>query len=279
MKNLNITSLAYFGAPGSFHHVASKHFAPGVEKKSTPSFEKVFAAVMDGEVDAGLIAIENSIAGSLNDNYDLMLEYDVKVVGEIYLHISHNLLAPAGTKVEDITSVYSHPMAIRQCHGFLKSHDIQWHDMSSTAAAAEYIQKQGKPTEAAIGSSLAAELYDLNVIKQSLETDKMNYTRFFVIQKELLVEVETSRTSLAFKVAHQPGSLAKVFNVFAAKMINIIKIQSRPIMGTDWEYYFYLDCDASVAELEAKGIFIDMGIFCSWYKVLGTYVRGEVVEG
>jgi prephenate dehydratase len=138
---------------------------------------------------------------------------------------------------------------------------------------------EGKPTEAAIGSSLSAELYGLSIIKKSLETDKMNYTRFFVIQKNMIDAVKTGRTSLVFKVSHEPGSLAKVFNVFAAKMINIIKIQSRPIMGTDWEYYFYLDCDASMTELESKGIFIDLGIFCSWYKVLGTYVRGEVVEG
>jgi prephenate dehydratase len=124
----SLNSLAYFGAPGSFHHVAADHFAPDVQKESTSSFEHVFKAVVSGKTDAGLIAIENSIAGSLNDNYDLMLQYDVKVVGEIYLHISHNLLAPAGTNLADITSVYSHPMAIRQCHGFLKSHVMTWHD-------------------------------------------------------------------------------------------------------------------------------------------------------
>lgn len=235
------------GYAGAFHDIAARYCFAGQALEVVPAhtFDDLVAMIEAQEAaDLGLMAIENSLAGSLMYNYQLLHESRLTITGEVYLRIKHNLMALAGTRIEDLTEVHSHPMAIAQCREFFRQFPhIRLVESADTALSARDIRDQDLRTVGAIASTLAAELYGLNVLAPGIETNKKNYTRFLVLEREDLVAPleEPEKVSLVFAVDHTVGSLYKVLAVLAAYNINLSKIQSAPIIGRPWEYMFFVD--------------------------------------
>jgi prephenate dehydratase len=235
------------GYPGAFHEIAARYFSAPIVPEIVPcdTFARLVKMVEAGEdCDYGLMAIENTLAGSLIGNYKLLTSSKLRVVGEVFLRIKQNLMVLPGGKVEDLTEVHSHPIAVAQClEYFADFPHIKLVDATDTALSARIISEQKTPHIGAIASELAAELYGLEIIAPEIETNKKNFTRFLVVHSAERAEVieNANKVSLAVHVDHEVGSLHKVLAVLAAHNANLNKIQSVPIMGRDWEYEIFLD--------------------------------------
>lgn len=232
------------GTLGSYHHQAANLFFDTEEFKLNEyeSFKKVAKAVYKSECDFGLIAIENTIAGSILPNYSLVSKYDLKIVGEVHLPIQHQLMALHGTKFEEIVEIQSHPMAILQCDKFLEKYNhFTIRETSDTALTAKKIKSDLSQNIAAIASQKAADLYGLEVIKRNIQTFHKNFTRFFVLAKENESHDDFDKASITFSTPHKSGSLANVLNEFVYLGINMEKIQSIPIIEKPWQYNFHVD--------------------------------------
>lgn len=261
------------GELGSFHHLAARHWYTGdVEYVPTDSFSELFAVLADGRADQGVVAIENSLFGSVNEVYDLLANHGYPVIGELSERVHQHLITLPGASLKEITEVISHPVALAQCTNFLQKHmpqaeRVEYYD---TAGAVSYIKRLGNPRLAAIGSSLAAEINDLKVVKQSIENDSKNYTRFLVVAPDGKKPANANKASLVLQTSHQAGALHKALGCFADAGINLTKLQSRPIIGKVWKYQFYIDIETSgnalqtaLAELKKQGCMV---------KVLGEYM-------
>lgn len=273
--------LSIQGYKGSFHAIAAKKiFGDKPSLIYRDSFSKVFNDVISGKSDLALVAIENSNAGSINEVYDLLLKKNVKIIGEVYMRIVHSLIAVKGAKLKDISNVYSHPMALLQCDVFLekKLPNAQVHERHDTAESIEYVSKLNNLTSAAIGSEEAARLHGMSIIKKEIENDKHNYTRFIVISTKKQIDKKANKTSIVITTKNTPGSLYRVLGVFANSNINLSKIESRPIIGRGWNYFFYLDCDAGINTLITKGIIKDLRKHTNNIVVLGSYKKGRVIS-
>ncbi|MDR0941179.1 MAG: prephenate dehydratase [Bacteroidales bacterium] len=235
--------IAIQGIKGAFHEIAAmKYFGSDIEVITCTRFKHVFEHVQHGDVAYGVVAVENTIAGSILSNYVLLKNSKVKVSGEISLHITQNLMVMPGTNIKQIKEVYSHPIAIQQSGEFLNNYpEIKLIEWSDTASSAQKIAEEKLTTAAAIASEYAAELYGLEIIASHIETNKRNYTRFFIIERNVHDVVENNAASLCFELGHQPGSLVDVLAVFKREHINLTKIQSLPILGKPYEYSFYVD--------------------------------------
>ena len=269
--------VAIQGYQGAFHHIASKHYFHNREVNVMPAntFADVVTLVEDGTVDAGLMAIENTLGGSLMMNFHLLNETDLKICGEISLKIQLQLMALPGTKIEEITEVRSHHMAIRQCRAFFKKHPhIRLVEDVDTALSAKDIHTGQLKNVGAIASSLAAELYDLEVIAPSIQTNNENSTRFLVLKKQDLLQTQAEKVSLCFATSHQVGSLLKVLNIFSAYNLNMTKIQSTPLIGKEFEYLFFVDfvVEGDVSWQQAISAIEPV---TSYLKVLGAYNLGK----
>jgi len=275
--------ISYQGVPGAYSDIAAKRFFENkIETYPCHTFEELFDQVKSQNCHYGMVPIENSIAGSIHQNYDLLAKYNSLIVGEIYLKISHNLLVVPMKKIDKtkrikmINEAYSHPQALWQCQGFFKRHPwIKTVPAEDTAGSAENLSKWRKKHIAAIASKEAAKIYSLEVLKIGIETNKNNFTRFMVIGKKQKV-VKANKVSLIFSVIHKPGSLYQSLKPFSQRKINLTKIESRPILGKPWEYLFYLDfeinslkeCLMAIKELKEN---------CLYFKILGFYKRGKVI--
>ena len=283
VKQAGITKavkVAIQGYEGSFHQeAAQKFFGKNVEVIPCDNFRDVIKIASNAnESNGGVMAIENSIAGSILPNYNLLQKSNLTIVGEKYLHIRQHLLVNPGVELADIKEVHSHPMALLQCISFLETHH-SWKlvETDDTALSARYIHRHKSRHTAAIASKLAAELYDLNIIAPDIHTLKNNYTRFLMLQrKEDAVPLEdANKASVYFETDHSKGSLAKVLTAIAANGINMNKLQSMPIPGSDFLYGFYADMeidnndhfDQVVAELKP---------LTARLKVFGTYKKGNI---
>ena len=268
------------GNKGSYHDIVARSvFGDGVETLERDSFEEVFRDALSGPAEFGIVAIENSIAGSLDGNYDLLLENEVSIAAERYLRVSHQLMALPETDLRDITEVISHPMAIKQCRAFLEQYP-NWiiREHPDTAGAAALIARERRRNAAAIASSLAAAVYGMRILKSGIETNRRNYTRFFIISREQKYPAAANKTSIAFMVKHEIGSLAKVLNILAAHQINMTKIESRPIAGAEWEYRFFMDFAGGAAEANVQAALSEIQKRANWFKILGSYVNQPVIE-
>ena len=241
--------VAIQGIKGSFHDIAAHDFFAGEEIEIIPcdTFKEVFAAIRKDSSIIGVVAIENTIAGSLLPNYNLLRESNCRIIGEYKLRIEHNLVALQGQKIEDLTEVYSHPIALQQCEDFL---DTQKHlkavKSSDTAVSAKEIADKQIAGRGAICGKLAAEEYGLEILAEGIETNKRNFTRFLVVADtwradELQRGQAVNKSSVVFTLPHEEGSLAKILSILSFYHINLTKIQSLPIIGREWEYQFYIN--------------------------------------
>ena len=237
--------VAIQGIQASFHEEAAfKFFGTDIETIECESFKKTCEVLKNKQADYVVMAIENSIAGSLLPNYTLLREYNFSIVGEVYLAIQLHLLALPGVKFEDVKHVQSHPIAIRQCSDFFEEFPhLQIVESSDTAACAKKIREENLNDTAAIANLLAAKLYDLDVMERRIESNKKNFTRFLILANKPLENIEVNKASLSFQVGNSVGSLADVLNIFASHKINLSKIQSMPVLGKRNEYNFYVDIE------------------------------------
>lgn len=237
--------VAIQGILGAFHEEAAVKYykTDKIELVQCKTFSDLINAVETKEADTGIMAIENTIAGSILPNYALIENSSLKITGEIYLRIIQNLIAKNGEKIEEIEEVFSHPMAIYQCSGFFKKFPkIRLIESLDTAISAKDIANSGANNTAAIASSFAAKRYNLKILAESIEDNKLNYTRFFELKKEIgKRKNEPNKSSICFSLSNQTGSLSKVLSVFAFYDINLHKIQSHPIIGVPGRYSFYID--------------------------------------
>jgi prephenate dehydratase len=272
--------VAIQGYEGSFHQEAArKFFGKNVEVIPCDNFRQVIKVASDkNESNGGVMAIENSIAGSILPNYNLLQKSNLTIVGEKYLHIRQHLLVNPGVDLGDIKEVHSHPMALLQCIDFLEQHH-SWKlvETDDTALSARFIHRHKSKHTAAIASKLAAELYDLNIIVPDIHTLKNNYTRFLMVQrKEEAVPLENAdKASIYFETDHSKGSLAKVLTAIASNGINMHKLQSMPIPGSDFLYGFYADMEIENNDHFSK-VLAEMKPLTAQLKVFGTYKKGNI---
>lgn len=240
--------VAIQGEAGSFHHEAAKKwFGQDVEIIPAETFKEVFVTLEQGEAETAIVAVENSLYGSINDVLDLLEENRIPIVGEIFLRIEQQLIALPGAQLADIERVYSHPVALAQCEEFLDKHlpnaeRIEYHD---TAASVEFIKELGDPGTAAIAGHGAAELHGLPILTKNIEDDKANFTRFLVLDPAGNTAKTINKISLILTTNHTPGALAAALAAFADTNANLTKLQSRPIVGKPWKYKFYIDVEIS----------------------------------
>lgn len=265
------------GQDGSFHQMAAQlFFGKEMQVLGCPHFKDVIKLVSEKkEVHAGVMAIENSIAGSILPNYNLLHRSNVKIAGEIYLQIRHNLIVFPGVKLEDIREVHSHTMALQQCYGFLDKYKWKLVETEDTALSAKSVHQHKSKHIAAIASRLAAELYDLEIIAPNIQTLKNNYTRFLILQrKEKLVQIEdANKASVTFHTDHSKGSLAKVLTKIAEGGINLSKLQSFPLPGSDFKYAFHADMEFDTIEQFDK-VISSIKKLTEEINVYGVYKKG-----
>jgi prephenate dehydratase len=271
------TRVGFQGEHGAYSEEATfSHFSTVVNTIPFKTIREVFNLTEAGEIDYGVVPIENSIEGSVYETYDMLLTSSVKVVGEIVLRIVHCLIALPSSKIADIKTVYSHPQALAQCRGFVASLQVEPVVTYDTAGSVKMISEKKLIDAAAIASERAARLYGMNILAKGIEDYGRNYTRFLIISKNETRRTKDSKTSIIFSVQHIPGSLYRALEVFAREKINLTKIESRPTRQRPWEYYFFLDfeghredrrCTKVLSELARKTIFL---------KVLGSYPKTKI---
>jgi prephenate dehydratase len=266
--------IAIQGIKGSFHHqVAQEYYEQDVVVDECLSFDELVDSLLSGKAYQAVMAIENSIAGPIIPNYALIDKNNLHIIGEHYLRIHQNLMALKGQKIEDITEVHSHPMALLQCMDFLKKYpNIKLVEDKDTAETARRIQEKQLKGIAAIASIAASEMYDLEVLAPDIQTIKNNMTRFVIIKKEnsFVAEAEINRASLMFELDHKRGSLAAVLNVMSDCKINLTKIQSLPKIETPWKYSFFVDVTFEKYADYAKAKSL-LQIMAEYFKILGEY--------
>jgi prephenate dehydratase len=274
-----IKTVAIQGIKGSFHHIVSQnYFKTNISIVPFMSFDQTVDSVLKKETDAAIMAIENSIAGSIIPNYALIDTNNLHVVGEYYLDIQHNLMALPNQKIEDITEVYSHPMALLQCKAFFKQYPhIKLIEDKDTAEVAERIHIKQLKNTGAIASTLAAEIFELDILATSIQTIKHNETRFVIVKQDNseIAEAEINKASIKFELDHKRGSLATILNVMSDCKLNLTKIQSLPIIETPWKYAFFVDVTFQDYQdfKKAKSI---MDIMATHFKVIGQYKNAKI---
>jgi prephenate dehydratase len=267
--------VAIQGQKASFHDIAaSQFFDADIELVCCDTFADTFKAVSDGRATHAVCAIENSLYGSINETYDLLVKYDYFITGEVYLRIEQCLIGVPGASVDGIKEVYSHPVALAQCEEYLdaalpRAERFEHHD---TAASVEKVKELQDLTIAAIAGRQAAELYDMEIIAESIETDKQNYTHFIVLDATKALPSNATKTSLILKAANTPGALYHVLGAFAKASINLTKLQSRPIIGEAWNYKFHVDVDAGIEDLRLIQALKELDKLQCKVTVLGSYV-------
>ncbi len=271
---------AFQGEPGAFSHQAALDLlGPAVVVQPCTRFEDVFVALRDGQVNAAVIPIENTLHGSVHENYDHLLHFDFRIVAETSVRIVHNLIAAPGVRFKDVRRAFSHPVAINQCLDFFAANpQIQREPFYDTAGSVKMVTHENLRDAAAIASAVSAEIYGARILKRSIEDDRQNITRFFLLRRPdqpALPLQETAKkgwkTSLVFTVRNIPGSLFRALSAFALRDISIIKIESRPLRGKPWEYLFYLDLIGSTEEERVQRALAHLQELADMLRVLGCY--------
>ena len=271
-------SVAFQGEPGAYSELAAlEYYGEQIETRPCFSFQEAFEAVARGKCTHALLPFENSLAGSIHRNYDLILRYELNIVGEFHLRVNHCLLALPGTTLDQIRAVHSHPQALAQCERGLTRLGVERVAAADTAGSARMIAERGDRALAAIASKRAAQVYGLAILKENLEDNPYNFTRFLALSNQpFAVEDPGSgryKTSVVFSLHNQPGALFKALSVFALRDIDLTKIESRPIQGKPWEYTFYVDFAGHQQEENCSRALDHLGEFAASLRVLGSYPR------
>jgi prephenate dehydratase len=266
--------VAFQGERGAYSEEAiTAHWGEAAEPLPRPYLPDVFDAVEKRHADLGLVAVENSIQGSVVRTFDLLNERTIKAQGETVLRIVHCLIVNPGVEADDVKKVYSHPQALGQCREYLERRGLEPVGAYDTAGSVKMIKEQGNMDAAAIASQRAAEVYGMKVLEREIETHNENYTRFLVVGREEPEPTGRDKTSLAFVVAHRPGTLVKALNTLAGRGINLCKIESRPLLGKPWEYIFFVDFHDHVKTPKVVEAIEELRSQTSYIKHLGSYPR------
>jgi prephenate dehydratase len=269
--------IAIQGFEGSFHELAAKkYFGEAIDIVSCESFQSLFLEMEKGTIDYAVMAIENSVAGSILPNYARLRDSNWKIIGEIFLRIEMSLMALKGQQLETILEVHSHPIALLQCSKFFRNHShIKLVEFSDTALSAKIIAENQIKQRGALAGAHVAQLYNLDILAEGIESNKRNFTRFLVLSKESLSsDVSITKASWSFRVNHHPGSLAKVLILLGEYKINLTKIQSLPVLGEEWNYFFYADLEFDNFESYNK-VKEEINPYLFNLEVLGEYKQGE----
>jgi prephenate dehydratase len=270
--------VAFQGEHGAYSEAALlNHFGEGTETLPCPSFDEMFAAVASGRAEAAVVPIENSLAGSVLDNYDLLLEHQLPIVGELRLNVRHALLGKPGTALGDVRVAYSHPQALAQSMPFLKTRGIQARAAYDTAGSARELALRDEPGAAAIASVRAAGIYGLSVLAEGIQTRDDNTTRFFVIRRDRPADTRREKASIVFAAPNAPGALYRVLGAFEHRGFNLTKIESRPTRDTPWEYHFYVDFEGGegrpLGEEAVSALMTELSGALPFVRLLGVYPR------
>ena len=263
--------VACFGVPGTYAHQATKKVFPESTPQFCARFQDVFSAIQNDEAGFGVIPIENSSAGSVTDVYDLMLQYRFYIAAEVDIPVNHCLAAKSGTKLSDIKKIYSHQQGLSQCSDFINGHSLTAESYVITAATAKMISEQDNKAYAAICSEDAAEKYGLEIILRGFQNNPNNCTRFIVISKKMFISENADKISLCFSLPHVTGSLYSTLCRFAVHGLNLTKIESRPIFGKSFEYFFYLDFTGNVKEKSVINLLCALSDELAEFSFLGNY--------
>lgn len=262
------------GQPGSFHHIGALRLFGQVEFLYRDSFREVFEDAKSGRSNFQFIAIENSIAGSIIYNYDLLAKHRIPIVAEKYLRIGQHLIAKPDVMLDQITEVWSHPMAIEQCRHFLDTISVKIIEKEDTAGSVRDLSQSNRTDVAVISSDFSAHLYKMDILRRNIETDPNNYTRFLLLSREILPahnKSELRKTTIYFGVPHKPGGLVTFLQELQKFDVNMTKLESRPRVGSPWVYDFFADIQLDAFSVHGKEILAKLSDFCEFVTVLGTY--------
>jgi chorismate mutase / prephenate dehydratase len=266
--------VAFQGEQGAYSESAVfQFFGANTEVKPCKDFKDVFDSVCTRKTEFGVVPVENSLEGSINQNYDLFLNYNLKVCGEVIVKIEHCLITNPGTDLEDIKVVYSHPQALAQCRTFLEEFGRELIPTYDTAGSVKMIKEKGLTDAAAIASERAANLYGMQILAKDIADNLENYTRFFVLSMDDSPATGKDKTSIIFTATHEPGSLYHAIGEFAKREINLTKIESRPTKKTAWEYNFYLDFEGHRTEPQCEKALKALEKYAIFVKILGSYPK------
>ncbi len=272
--------VAFQGELGAFSQQAIRQLlGPRAQPAPYQRFEEVFAALRSEKVDAAVLPIENTLHGSVHENYDLLLRYDFEITAETSVRIVHNLIAPPGVSFERVRKVYSHPVALNQCLDFFRRHKrIERVTFYDTAGSVKMIMKERPGDSAAIASELAAKIYGGKILRREIEDDRQNFTRFFLLEpagskpRTLRGAAKNPwKTSLVFSTKNIPGALFRALSALALRDLNLVKIESRPLRGKPWEYLFYLDLLGRSSDPVVRKALGHLEELADFLRVLGTY--------
>jgi len=270
-------TVAFQGERGSFsEEAARKLLGQKVRVRPCETFAGIFESVAARKTRYCLAPIENTLAGPVYENYDLQLEHDLHIIAEVSLRIVHNLIALPGTSMKDVREVYSHPVALAQCGRFFARHPkIKKKVFYDTAGAVKMLVEKKPDGAAAIASRIAASVYKARILKTHLEDHRENYTRFLLLSRTARVSPRASKISIVFSTKNDPGALFRCLGVFALRDINLTKIESRPLRGRPWEYFFYVDFEGHVKEERTRRALSHLGELTTFLRVLGCYEGGK----
>jgi chorismate mutase / prephenate dehydratase len=268
--------VAFQGERGAYSETAVfQFFGVNTQVKPCRDFKDVFDSVCSQETRFGVIPVENSLEGSVTQNYDLFLRYDLKVCGEVIVKIEHCLIANPDTSMEDIKVVYSHPQALAQCRSFLEDFGRELIPTYDTAGSVKMLKEKALKNAGAIASERAADIYSMHILAKDTADNPENYTRFFVLSIEDAAPTGTDKTSIIFSAKHEPGSLYNAIGEFAKRNINLTKIESRPTKKTAWEYNFYLDFEGHRKDQHCAEALKALKKYAIFIKVLGSYPKAK----
>jgi prephenate dehydratase len=270
--------IAFQGEHGAYSEVAAlEHFGADHETLPCESFDAVFYAVEGGAAERGLVPVENSLAGSIHRNYDLLLQFPLVVTGEHYLRVSHCLIGLPGATMDGLARVISHPQALAQCEKYLRGlSGVHVDPVYDTAGSVKMVKEGGDRSVAAIASRRAAELYDMAVLAEGIEDNPANFTRFQAVSKEAVDPGPDAKTSIVFAMKNAPGALFRAMSVFALRDIDLTKIESRPLVGKPWEYFFYIDFVGATQDETVQNALSNLQEYCTFLRVLGSYPRSLI---
>lgn len=271
--NYKNAKIVFQGIEGAYTELALKqYFGENADSYHVDTWRDAMEALKNSEADYAVLPIENSSAGIVSENYDLMVEYDNYIVGEQIIRIDHALLGLPEAEIEDITDIYSHPQALMQCSKYLEDNrNWEKHSMKNTAMSAQKIKEDGQTGKAAIASALTADIYGLKVLDRAIQNNKNNYTRFIIVTNQKIFEKRANKISISFEIPHKSGSLYHKLSHFIYNGINMNKIESRPVQGKAWEYRFFVDIDGNLNDAAVQNALRGLKEETIQLKVLGNY--------